>query len=218
MIGFIIGIGKILPGVSGSVLAIRLNVYQKVVDTIANFFSDWKKNSVFLFKLALGFVLATIIGSKLLYLLFDKYEFYLKIIFALLILTGLPDLIKKSKSLIVTALMTIGIYILLSGINNFIYDCNINYFVAGIIESLSTIIPGVSGTSIYLNLGWYDDILVMFGNLYLFEFLKIIPFFFSFTIVSLLIIKIINFIMKKYEKIFYSFVSALMIVSIIFIF
>ena len=38
--GFIIGIGKIIPGVSGSVLAITLGVYDKSVEYINNFKSN----------------------------------------------------------------------------------------------------------------------------------------------------------------------------------
>ena len=35
--GFIIGIGKILPGVSGALLAILMGVYDKSIDYIINF-------------------------------------------------------------------------------------------------------------------------------------------------------------------------------------
>lgn len=41
--GFIIGIGKIIPGLSGSLLAINFNVYERAIKAISNFFSDWKK-------------------------------------------------------------------------------------------------------------------------------------------------------------------------------
>ena len=37
--GLIVGIGKILPGVSGALLAISLNIYDKGIDAITNFFS-----------------------------------------------------------------------------------------------------------------------------------------------------------------------------------
>ena len=40
--GFIIGIGKIIPGVSGSMLAILLGVYERALAIIVCFFiSDW---------------------------------------------------------------------------------------------------------------------------------------------------------------------------------
>ena len=46
--GFIIGIAKVLPGISGALIAIRLNVYNKLVLTITSFFSNIKENSLFL--------------------------------------------------------------------------------------------------------------------------------------------------------------------------
>lgn len=218
IIGFIIGIGKILPGVSGSVLAIRFNIYDKVIFTLSTFFKDIKNNSIFLFKLAFGFLLATIFGSKILYFIFAKYEYFLKIIFVILILTGLPELIKKSKSITSIIIMSIFIYGILTIINNVIYNCNMNYFIAGGIEAFSTIIPGISGTAIYINLGWYDEILQLFGNIYLLEFRKIIPFFLSFVICSCFTVKFIFTFMKRDEKLFYSLISSLLITSVILMF
>ena len=43
--GFIIGIGKILPGVSGALLAILMGVYDKSIDYIINFKRN-KKESI----------------------------------------------------------------------------------------------------------------------------------------------------------------------------
>ena len=217
-IGFIIGIGKILPGVSGSVLAIRMNIYDKMVDTISNFFNDIKNNSIFLLTVGVGFVVSTIIGSKVLYFLFDKYELSFKVIFSILIASGIPGLLKKSKPIPIVLLFSFIIWICLGMINNCIVGCNINFFIAGIIEALSTIIPGISGTTIYLNLGWYDDILMMFSNLYMFEFMKIVPFFLGFTSITFAVVKIIDFVMKKYNELFYTLVTSFVIVSIIFIF
>ena len=41
--GFIIGLGKIIPGVSGSVLAVSMGVYEKSLDYLANFRKMLKK-------------------------------------------------------------------------------------------------------------------------------------------------------------------------------
>ena len=46
--GLLIGIGKIIPGVSGAVLAIILKVYDDGIDAIVNFFYNPKKNILFL--------------------------------------------------------------------------------------------------------------------------------------------------------------------------
>lgn len=36
--GFFIGVGKIIPGVSGSLLAITMGIYDKLMNSIGNFF------------------------------------------------------------------------------------------------------------------------------------------------------------------------------------
>ena len=38
--GFLIGMAKIIPGVSGAVLAISLGIYDKCIKAITNFFID----------------------------------------------------------------------------------------------------------------------------------------------------------------------------------
>ena len=45
--GFIIGIGKIIPGVSGAMFAMMFGVYEKALNTISNI---KKKLSIFLVK------------------------------------------------------------------------------------------------------------------------------------------------------------------------
>ena len=46
--GIIIGIGKIIPGVSGALLAINFNVYERLLNSLTNFFDDWKNNLKFI--------------------------------------------------------------------------------------------------------------------------------------------------------------------------
>ena len=46
--GMIIGIGQIIPGVSGGMLAITLGLYEKGINAISNLFSDLKGNIKFL--------------------------------------------------------------------------------------------------------------------------------------------------------------------------
>ena len=61
--GFIVGCGKIIPGVSGGMLAIIFGIYDKGINAIANFFKDVKSNTKFLFIVGLGFVLSIIMRS-----------------------------------------------------------------------------------------------------------------------------------------------------------
>lgn len=215
IIGCIIGMGKVLPGVSGSVLAIRFNVYEKILESISNYFKDVKNNTVFLSKIAVGFIVMTIITSKVLYLFISRYELLMKIIFTILIISGIPDLIKKGGNYLITF-----IFFLLALVLCFLPSLNVtnNYFIMGIIEAFSTIIPGISGTAIYLSLGWYDEILLLFGNLYLFEFSKIIPFSIGLIISSIFFIKLITYLFSRYKKETFSAILGFLLASIILIF
>ena len=51
--GLLIGIGIVLPGVSGGVIAVILNVYDKIIFAFNNFHEDKRSNAVFLFKILL---------------------------------------------------------------------------------------------------------------------------------------------------------------------
>ena len=64
--GFIIGIGKIIPGISGAMLAISLNLYEKGLNAITHFFNDIKNNLYFLGSLALGILFSCFFFSKIL--------------------------------------------------------------------------------------------------------------------------------------------------------
>lgn len=54
LIGIFIGCGAILPGVSSGVFCVIFGIYEKLVDSIINFFKDIKNNFLFLFSLGLG--------------------------------------------------------------------------------------------------------------------------------------------------------------------
>ena len=46
--GFIIGIGKIIPGVSGAIFAMMFGVYEKALSIISNLRKELKKNFKFM--------------------------------------------------------------------------------------------------------------------------------------------------------------------------
>lgn len=207
--GLLIGLGKIIPGVSGSLIAISLNEYENMVHCINNLFN--KKNFFYMVKLSLGILLSIIIGSKLLLFLINKYELYIYIVFTILILLTIPKLIKEVDNYlytIITIIIILSIY-LIDGLN-----FNNNYFVVGMIESISMIIPGLSGTAIYNSLGLYDEILNLMSTIYLFDFNKLLPFGIGFIIGTISSIKIIDYCFTKFKKETYSVILGLVISSV----
>ena len=95
--GILIGIGMILPGVSGGVIAVILGVYDKIIYSLSNFFSDYKKNARFLIPLFIGMGIGAIISAKILIYIFNKYFIESCYLFIGLITGSIPFLIKEGK-------------------------------------------------------------------------------------------------------------------------
>ena len=63
--GFVIGIGKIIPGVSGAMFAMMFGVYEKALDIISHLKTKLFKNLKFMFLLGISILLAIILGSNI---------------------------------------------------------------------------------------------------------------------------------------------------------
>ena len=171
--GFIIGIGKIIPGVSGSILAISLGLYEKLINSINNFFKDIVGNSKFLIKILIGVLIAIILFSKVVVFLLNKYYVVTIFTFIGLIVGSLQDIKKETKIkkhyllfFIVLLLLILINYLSFkkelnidNGIINFIY-----WIFAGFVEAFSTVVPGISGTSMLMMIGAYDKLMVSLSN------------------------------------------------------
>ena len=94
--GIIIGLGKILPGVSGSLIAISLGVYEESINAISNFLKDIKKYSIYLGILGLGILVSIVFFSKIMANLFiNHYNFTMSFILGALF-GIIPNMWKKS--------------------------------------------------------------------------------------------------------------------------
>ena len=68
--GFFIGFGFIVPGVSGSAIAIMFGIYSQMVDSVSNIIKDFKKSFLFLLPIGLGVIIsASSLYFPLMYLL-----------------------------------------------------------------------------------------------------------------------------------------------------
>lgn len=220
--GILIGIGKVIPGVSGSLIAISLGVYEKCIDIISNFFVEIKYNYKFLFNLCIGFLISIVFFSKAIYYLITNYYFYSMCLFIGLIIGTIPNLLKEHKVInkrdyiyiLVSFLLVMMISIF--GKNEIIIENNICGYlltiIIGIIDAISMIIPGISGTAIFMILGVYEFVLLLFSNL-LFPF--IIFFVIGLVIGILITCKFINYCFKHFNNETYLVIIGFMVSSIL---
>lgn len=170
--GMIVGLGKIIPGVSGALLAISLNVYDKGIDAITNFFSKKKENTLFLLSIGLGILSSIFLFSKLLHFLLSKFFFLTMMLFIGLILGGMIPFIKKNHHARLSLLTFLSFFLIIFleviHIDNHPETYSfLSYFISGILDAFATVTPGISGTSLLMMYGTYSNIITSISNLYM---------------------------------------------------
>ena len=226
----IIGIAKIIPGVSGAMLAINFNIYEKLINAITNFFDDWKQNFKFLIVFISGILISLVIFSNIILFLLNKYCFLTMMFFIGLILFGtykfsLGIKYNYKNIMLIIIIMALFLFLSLGRIDNtyttsFKFSDNIVFFFGGIIEIFASVIPGISATSLLMLIGIYDDVLIMISKVFNYNYVINnfnlyfsygFGMFFSFIICVFLIKYFIN----KYRNTSYSVILGLSISSII---
>ena len=200
--GFFIGIGKIIPGVSGSLIAITLGVYDKLLESISHFYK--KENIKFLIPLVSGIVLAIMLTSNLLFYLLNNYYMVTMLFFIGLIIGGMSinkSYIKKKNIFyfLIPFMLVFSLCFIKTDTSVIKSYSFFMMFLFGIIEAITMIIPGISGTAVMMIIGCYGAILNMFSNP-ISNLKDLIPFGIGLFIGVIILSKIISFLLKKYNN------------------
>lgn len=223
--GFIIGVGKIIPGLSGALLAISMGVYDKSIYYLNNFKKNKKASINYLLPLGIGIIIAIIFFSKIINTLLDKYYLYTMLFFSGLIIGTLPSLTKnisKKHYYITSIALLIFTIISFVGIkeNNYLIKNNLFdmlvFFISGLIEAIGTVIPGLSSSAMLMNLGTYKLIVYSLGNIFNINNYKVlIPFGTGIIIGIISLIKIIGKVLEKRLSIISSVILGILMSNII---
>jgi len=227
--GFIVGIGKIIPGVSGAMIAISLGIYDKCIYAISNFTKNVKNNFFLLFFIGIGICASIGIFSNLVIFLINNYYFLTTFFFIGLIIGGVPNLYKESKVDVknIKNIIIIIISFLMILFFNYINPSHItkldaNFFMLiliGFLEAFAMIVPGISGTLLLMIMGYYDFVILKFSLvLNLFNIPMLIHFFLPFGIGLIIGIiffsKLIGYCLRKYKTVTYCVIFGFVLSSI----
>lgn len=226
--GIIIGIGKIIPGVSGSMLAITLGIYQKLIDSINNFFKYPKDNFKFLSKITIGVIISIVFFSNIILNSLNKHYLVTMFFFIGLIIGGFGDINKNTDKsnkhiafisfVLITFLGIINIDNELSIQNSFI---NFIYFILiGFVDAITTIIPGISGTATLMMLGAYTTLIKTFSNIFDLYYIEenliiLIPFIIGFILGIIITAKLVQYLFKNHKSKTYSSILGFSIATIV---
>jgi len=235
--GIIIGLANVIPGVSGGTLMITLGIYKNIIETISHFFSNFKKNLQFIIPIGLGLLVAILLFSKIINLSLEKFPFATTLFFLGIILGGIPLIVKKMQkdkfetkkiSNYIIAFITFAFIIIFAmlktdnevNLDNLSFLSLIILFLVGMLASSTMVIPGVSGSFVLMLVGYYKPIINTISSLTDFNLighnLLIIGSFLLGAIIGIVLIsKLIEFLLNKYETKTYYAVFGFIMASII---
>lgn len=202
-------------------LAAIMGVYDKALYYICNFRKNIKESIKYLSPIAVGILLSIILFSKVISICLDKYYEITMFFFIGLVIGGLPFIINKINKKdysITTISFSIFFFLSIFNINNNYTPQNnfidiIIYILSGLLEAIGTIVPGVSSAALLMIIGTYDQIVYSIGNIT--NIKLIITFSISTIIFILLLMKIVEYLFRKYNNKMYSFVLGVLSSSII---
>ena len=172
--GFIVGIGKIIPGVSGAMLAMFMGIYEDLMEAVTRFFDDKKHHFLLLLNFGIGLFLAIVLFSKvILFLLNHYYEETIYLFLGLIMGTVLRfkksvSFHGKNKYIFFFALLLMFFLPFLQNPNLYVFQNHFIHYLyvvfLGVIDAVTSIVPGISGTAIFMMLGSYSFVLTILGN------------------------------------------------------
>ena len=220
--GVIVGLGKIIPGVSGGVLAISLGIYEKGLDAINHPFKNWK----FLLILGIGILTSVVLISKVINFSLTNYYLPTMLLFVGLIAGGISSLFEMIKNSynkvnLLYLIISFVLLLLLSTLDSLpVLKSNSPIFlgIMGVVDAFTMVVPGISGTALMMLFGAYDTIigaLSSLTNIYMFfdNFNVLVPFLIGMIIGTVFFVKLIAFLFKKYNDKMYFIIIGLAISS-----
>ncbi|WP_273443413.1 DUF368 domain-containing protein [Treponema berlinense] len=186
-IGIAIGMANVIPGVSGSTMAVVFNIYDRFVNAITLNIKKLIENRRFVIPVVGGMALGVLLFSKLITVLYENFPVQTDYFFTGLIIGSIPMLFsfmtkkqdgqkftaKKTISVVICALagfaVLIGFGLLGSDVDTakeiskslpqWTSPLALHIFAAGFVGAIAMIIPGISGSLLMLIMGVYPIVM-----------------------------------------------------------
>ena len=182
LLGFLIGLAVIVPGISGSTVAIIFKLYDKFLYSIGNLFKRFKICFLFLLPIGIGVVLGFALGFISVKQLLDLLPFAIICLFAGLMCGSFPAVKDELKGAQMNfkriALFILGVAIPVAigcvsavmtaqgksaGGEGFFDNLKWWHFVLavaiGFVVGITQIVPGLSATAFLMTVGWYNGLM-----------------------------------------------------------
>lgn len=233
--GAFVGVGSILPGISGSMVATILGIYQHLITALNQFTKHPFQAVRSVWQYIVGVMIGFGIGLIVIEYLYERIPLPLTFLFIGLVIGAIPSIIKSLKTIKTTWHHLMTLFVLMIVMISFLFmsettqspDAFMYYvvvFIIGFLYSTALIIPGLSGSTLLMALGFFQ-ILLALGNdaidaVFTFNFSELIrqlPLILTLVagiIIGLILMgKVMYQILKKYQTHFYYGVLGIILVS-----
>ena len=207
--GFIVGIGAILPGVSGGTLCYAFGIYDPILDVLSNPFKGLKKHWKMMIFVILGGGLGFVGFAGITNWLLSLNEAVVLCVFVGLIAGTLPDIWKDAGkegrgagSYVSLGISFIAITAVFFAFKNIwqltIAPNTVGWLICGVLWGLSFIIPGFSSSTLLLFFGIYEKMSEGISTL---DFSVLIPLGIAMLATLLLFSRLMKLVFEKFYTI-----------------
>ena len=221
----LIGLGAVLPGISGGVLCVIFGIYRPIMDFLSHPIKTIKKQAYIIVPAVIGIMLGFLGVSKVLGFLLERYPNQSVFVFVGLIFGMLPSLFKeagergRSKGSyigLITAFIVILALLVTLELVSFKVTPGFGWYVfCGFCMALSIIVPGMSFSTLLMPLGLYTPLVAGIGNI---DFGVLLPAGLGAVVTVILLAKAASALMEKYYSVaFHSIIGIVVAATIVII-
>jgi len=225
--GIFIGMGAVLPGLSGGALAAIFGIYEPIINFVSNFKKDTKTQLKFLLPVLGGGIVGVFLLSHVLSYLLEFHLAEFSIFFVGCMLGIFPTLVKtagqggrKPVHLVVAiavAVLSFLIFSIVFGSTNYTRTSAIGtrtYVMSGAIIGLGITFPGLSPSNFLMYLGLYQPINEAISQL---NMIVLIPIAIGGILSILITAKLVSWLLKVAYTMVYHIILGLALTSTVMI-
>ena len=223
--GFAVGVGAILPGLSGGVLAVIFNIYSPMIRFLANIRKNFVKNVLYFIPVGIGGMLGVVVFARAVEAAFETYAAQFIVLFIGFVIGTFPSLFrqagKRGRSrldwgILVGSAVGIMVLMLVANSASVTVPPSIPVWLgSGALIGLGLIVPGLSPSNFLIFFDLYDK---MSADIAALQLATIIPIAVGGIVCVLLASKVVAWMFDTHYSRMYHLILGLVVGSSLAIF
>lgn len=206
--GAIVGVGAILPGISGGVLCVALGIFEPLMELLTYPKKAMRENHHIFVPFLIGWALGFVLLAKVVEIFFSFAPDVAIFLFFGLVCGTIPDLFKRSEEadrggswtpFVISLSISYILFHIIEAGEAIVLPANfLSFAFCGFMWGISLIVPGLSSSTVLIYLGLYVPLTEGIGS---FDPSVLIPFGIGIVVTVLLFAKLVNMLYKKHYSI-----------------